>query len=95
MSRITVVRISRRIVSYAIQAALLFGFACVHVVSHSLRWRERPDPATGVAVDLRPAHQVIKLGGEPNLSVMFIHRGKKDVILVQPGDGSGHGGAHR
>ena len=46
----------------------LFGYS----VLHWFRWREKPDSATGVAVELRPAHQVIKVGETPTLSVTLV-----------------------
>jgi len=36
-----------------------------------LRWREQPDPATGVTL-FRPAHQVIKVGQVPELSLTVV-----------------------
>jgi hypothetical protein len=53
-----------------------------------LRWREHADSVTGVAVELRPARQVIKAGERPSLTVTLVNRGSREVVLVEPGDGS-------
>jgi hypothetical protein len=68
-------------------ALLAIGFLCYQVIQW-LRWREQPDFATGVAVELRPAQQVIKVGELPDLSVTLVNRGNREVLLVEPGDGS-------
>jgi hypothetical protein len=53
-----------------------------------VRWRERPDSRTGVALELSPARQVIRTGQVPRLAVTLINRGAGEVVLVEPGDGS-------
>jgi hypothetical protein len=70
-----------------VTALLVSGFLGYQVV-HWLRWRERADSATGVALELRPFHQVIKVGEAPDLAILLVNRGKQEVVLVQPGDGS-------
>jgi hypothetical protein len=62
----------------------LLGFRCVHW----LRWRERPDPVTGVTVELSPHSQTIRIGERLVLDVTLVNRGTQDVVLVEPGDGS-------
>jgi hypothetical protein len=52
------------------------------------RWRERPDATTGVALELSPARQVIKVGEFPLLEVSLVNHGSQGVVLVEPGDGS-------
>ncbi len=68
-------------------ALLVLGVLCYRSI-HWLRWREQPDQATGVAVELRPLHQVIRVGEVPGLSAVLVNRGNHEVSLVQPGDGS-------
>src|SRR5262245_43765851 len=74
---------------------LLAALPVIALVSYRaidwLRWREQPDSATRVAVELRPAHQVIKIGEAPDLSVTVVNHGGQEVILVEPGDGSDWG----
>jgi hypothetical protein len=64
--------------------AAILSYRCVQW----LRWRERADSATGVALELRPARQVIKVGERPELTVTIVNRGDQEVMLVEPGDGS-------
>jgi hypothetical protein len=57
----------------------------------AVRWQERPDAVTGVALELQPTSQVIKLRDRPELTLTVINRGRQDVVLVEPGDGSEDG----
>jgi hypothetical protein len=70
---------------------LLALLVVVSYVVHGFRWREQADPLTGVAVELRPFQQTLKVGELPRLFLVLINRGSQDVDLVQPGDGSESG----
>jgi len=73
-----------------IAASLTLAFACFFVFD-SFRWREQADPATGVALELRPPRQLIKVGQAPSLTATLVNRGQLAVTLVEPGDGSNRG----
>jgi hypothetical protein len=51
-------------------------------------WVERADATTGVALELRPLRQVIRVGEKPKLEVTLINRGSRPVTLVDAGDDS-------
>ena len=53
-------------------------------------WLERAD-ATGVARELQPARLLIRKGESPRLTVRVVNRGDREVVLVEPGDGSQEG----
>ena len=55
------------------------------------RWREHPDAATGVELILGPKLQTVKVGDSPLMAASVFNRGAKEVILVEPGDGSEFG----
>jgi hypothetical protein len=54
-------------------------------------WMERPDPATGVALELRPLEVVASPGGRFELTATLVNNGDREVTLVEPGDGSESG----
>jgi hypothetical protein len=56
-----------------------------------LRWREHADAATGVAVELGPAAQVIRVGEEPQFVLRIVNRGNQAVMLTEPREGSTRG----
>jgi hypothetical protein len=68
---------------------VLIGLAAIG--EHGLfryRWLERADAATGVALELGPASQTIKFGETPVIEATVVNRGSREVVLVEPGDGS-------
>ena len=71
-----------RIISVGVSLVLIWA------VCHFVRWQERPDPETGVALELSPTYQVINQHERPNLAVRVKNRGSRQVVLVEPGDGS-------
>src|SRR5437867_1533542 len=79
----------RRVIAVTLGVVCL-GFLAV-ISWRWFGWRERPDRATGLAVELLPHHQVVKLGGPGELSITLVNRGNREVTLVEPGDGSSCG----
>lgn len=51
-------------------------------------WPERADPKTGVALRLTPETQTVKAGEPPVFTALLVNRGKNEVLLVEPGNGS-------
>jgi hypothetical protein len=82
---------------YTIVLALIGAGIAVYVYrGWNTAWPERPDAATGVAVEVHPRRQLVRLGDRPALVVDVVNNGNKEVTLVQPGDGSqtGHRTPH-
>ena len=52
------------------------------------QWPAEADPATNIALMLAPENQVIKDGEYPVFIATLVNRGKNEVMLVEPGDGS-------
>lgn len=69
----------------------LHGLILGSLVFDFFYWRERPDSATGVALELGPVFQRIKAGEAPRLVLTIFNRGNREVMLVTPGDGSWEG----
>lgn len=70
---------------------VIVGAAILYVAFDWVKWRERSDRATGVAITLQPATQVVRVGKRPEFHVTLTNHGRKDVVLVEPGDGSRYG----
>jgi len=70
---------------------VIVGAALLYTAFDWVKWRERSDRATGVAITLQPATQVVRIGKRPELHVMLTNHGRGDVVLVEPGDGSRYG----
>jgi hypothetical protein len=71
---------------------LAIFFCCLPAVGCSdactRNWPEQPDSATGLALVLSPEIQTIKCGDSPVFTATLINRGTKELLLVEPGDGS-------
>ncbi len=49
---------------------------------------ELADPDTGIILRLTPEIQTIKTGQSPRFTAVLVNGGKRNVVLVAPGDGS-------
>jgi len=71
-------------------------FICAAVVLGCLdaemrEWTPRADLDTGVILLLAPETQVVKGDQVPRFTATLVNRGKNEVTLVEPGDGSDYG----
>jgi hypothetical protein len=73
----------------AIGVAWLFASGALLSDAVEFNWPEQPDETTGVALVIRPQTQTIKAGEWPKFTFALENRGKNEVLLVAPSDGSG------